>query len=103
MMPNFFDDVSKELNSTDFSKEFLTIFVRNGFGSLPKREIELILLELLMQHAPKSVGENPAVYSLARNLRLAPKRLQGLLDEIAYRDETKTDEWCREQLKDALK
>ena len=40
-MPNFLEDVSKQLNKTDFNKEFLGIFVRNGFGALPKREIEL--------------------------------------------------------------
>ena len=79
-MPNFLEDVSKQLNKTDFNKEFLGIFVRNGFGALPKREIELTLLELLMKYASKSVGSNSAVYNLARKLRLSPRRLQGLLD-----------------------
>lgn len=79
-MPNFLEDVSKQLNKTDFNKEFLGIFVRNGFGALPKREIELTLLELLMKYASKSVGSNSAVYNLARKLRLSPRRLLGLLD-----------------------
>ena len=74
-MPNFLEDVSKQLNKTDFNKEFLGIFVRNGFGALPKREIELTLLELLMKYASKSVGSNSAVYNLARKLRLSPRRL----------------------------
>ena len=38
-MPNFLEDVSKQLNKTDFNKEFLGIFVRNGFGALPKLHI----------------------------------------------------------------
>ncbi|EBA04044.1 hypothetical protein RB2150_06073 [Rhodobacterales bacterium HTCC2150] len=101
-MPDFLEETSKELNATNFNQDLLSIFIRNGFGALPKREIELTLLELLMKHAPNTVGSSPAIYSLARNLRLSPKRLQGLLDEIAYRDEAKTDDWCIAQLKSAL-
>jgi len=36
-------------NSEQFVNKFLTKFLENGFGSLPKREIEIFIMNLLLE------------------------------------------------------
>lgn len=36
-------------DANTFSKRFLTKFLENGFGALPKRELEVYLLYLLLE------------------------------------------------------
>ena len=101
-MSEFIKSLAEELNETMFLEQFLDVFVRNGFGALPKREIELVLLQLIKTNA-ESWNEGPLpIYQLARNLKLSPKRLQNLFDELDYRDESKSEEWCDNQLKSIL-
>jgi len=94
--------IIEDLNKADFIKDFLAIFVRNGYGSLPKREIELLILQLMHKHSANFCTGKEEIYNLARQLKISPKRLQNLFDELSYRDSEKTEDWCKEQLKEIL-
>lgn len=102
-MQNYSRELAEELKDTAFLERFLEVYFRNGFGSLPKREIDLMLLELAIAHAPSWRETLPPTYELARNLRISPRRLRSMLDQVAYRDESKGDDWCRERLIEALR
>lgn len=91
------------LDANAFLQDFFTVFVRNGYGALPKREIELLVLELLLKHSSTWSSEEPPTYELARLLRISPRRLRSLLDDLAYRDAARDENWCRKQLRDILK
>ena len=98
-MPSHEHDLITGLDKNSFVGEFIDVFTRNGYGALPKREIELLVLHLLQRHNK----ELPTDYILARALKISPKRLQNMLDELSYRDEEKTDEWCKEKIKEILR
>jgi len=101
-MPGIWDTLAEDLKDTDFLSSFLELYIRNGYGSLPKRETELALLDLMIKFRPEWREAPPRAFELARLLRISQSRARSLLDEIAYRDESKTDDWCREQLRAAL-
>jgi hypothetical protein len=96
-------EFANNLKDSSFLEDFLEAYIRNGYGSLPKREIDLLILRLLLEQHSKWKSTLPTAFQLARNLRISTRRVQSLLDEIAFRDEAKTDEWCRAQLSDTLK
>lgn len=96
-------DITSLIHTEAFCREFFTVFVRNGYGSLPKREIDLLVLRLMIAHWRDGADSFRQTYDLARRLKLSPRRLRSMLDELAYRDDAKNDEWCRQQLKTALK
>lgn len=95
--------ILNDLKKSDFTKDFLAVFIRNGFGSLPKKEIELLILQLMHQHSDQFRARKEEIYALARQLKISPKRLQNLFDELSYRDADKTEDWCKDQLKEILK
>jgi hypothetical protein len=101
-MPGIWDTLAEDLKETDFLRKFLELYIRNGYGSLPKRETELALLDLMIKFRQEWRDAPPNAFQLARGLRISQSRARSLLDEIAYRDETKTDDWCREELRAAL-
>lgn len=95
--------VTNDIDAAAFCAAFFDVFVRNGYGSLPKREIELLVLDLLLKHSKTWSVSHPPVYELARTLKVSPRRLQTMLDDLAYRDEAKSEDWCRNALKQILK
>ena len=96
-------DLAKTLKNTKFVESFLDSYIRNGYGSLPKREIDLLILNLLIENIPTWKSNRPSNYELSRQLRISPRRIQSTLDELSYRDAKKDDAWCKKQLKEILK
>lgn len=95
-------DLNKELKGTHFQEELLTNLVERGFGSLPARETALTILELILKHRPGWDENPPEDYELARLLRTSPRRIRGLIDDLAYRDPEKGDDWCKDKLTSLL-
>ena len=102
-MPQPWEKLAKELKNSNFIESFLDAYIRNGYGALPKREIDLLIVKLLLENVPTWTKDQPTSYVLSRALRLSPRRVQTMLDEIAYRDEKKDDSWCKEQLIEIIK
>ena len=94
-------DLAAELKETDFIEELLNGYISQGFGQMPARQMQLLILELLTKKI-SGWEKNPPVWDMSRKLRISPKRLRGLLDDIAYMDTEKTDDWCAAELKDIL-
>ena len=94
-------DLAAKLKETDFIEELLNGYISQGFGQMPARQMQLLILELLTKKI-SDWEKNPPVWDMSRKLRISPKRLRGLLDDIAYMDTEKTDDWCAAELKDIL-
>ena len=92
-------DLAAKLKETDFIEELLNGYISQGFGQMPARQMQLLILELLTKKI-SDWEKNPPVWDMSRKLRISPKRLRGLLDDIAYMDTEKTDDWCAAKLKD---
>ncbi len=87
-----------DIDAQEFTQGFLDVYLRDGFASLPKRQIDLLVLELLLSHKATWKAGETSDYSIGRLLSMSPRRVRSMLDEIAFRDDAKDDEWCREQL-----
>jgi hypothetical protein len=66
-----------------FASEFLRRFVDAGFGTMPKREVELLVFFLLT--SPGQPLADVSTYDLANKLRITEKRILSLREEAAVR------------------
>ena len=96
------DNLANNLRDTNFTRDLLDRFIERGLGSLPGRETTIALVDLLLQHHPDWRDTPPAEYEIARLLRTSPRKIRNILDELSYRDHTKTDDWCRDRLREIL-
>lgn len=77
------------LNIEQFTKNFLETYLENGFASMPKREIDLLILHLLMQHRTKWSGKNiPTAFEISQILRSKRSKIRSMLDEISFRNQS---------------
>lgn len=90
------------INQTEFASSLLQALVDRGLGTLPGREVAILVVEQLLRHHPQWEGEAPPHYELARLLRISPRRLRGILDDISYRDTKRTETTLREELREIL-
>ncbi len=84
-----------------FADEFLVEYMKEGFTSLPKKEIDLLVLSLLL-NLKRSWGEpRPAAFELAKQLGVKRGRILSMLDDLSYRqaDEDKAEEKLIQALK----
>lgn len=86
--------------AADFAREFLSRYTAVGFGALSKREVDLMLLQLLQDHMPGFNAKND--FDAAIALRTTKRKVRGLRDEISYR-EAETDERLKARLREELK
>ena len=84
-----------------FAKNFLDKYCALGFGSLPKKEIDLLILGLLIEH--KAINDINDVQGLSRQLRLPLAKTKLLLYELNLRDERNDHEWVNKELIKRLK
>jgi hypothetical protein len=96
-------EMASDLKETDFLKDLLETLVERGLGTLPARETALTFIELLLKHHPDWKDHPPEDYELARLLRTSPRKVRTIRDDLAYRDSSKDDNWCREKLGSILK
>ncbi len=77
--------VSEELGSEgleSFARAFLDRYQQAGFGRLPKREIDVLVLHLLERYAPRYADESDT--ALARQLGTTPSRVKGWRTDARY-------------------
>lgn len=91
-------ELADQLKDTAFLEELLKEFVTRGLGSLPGRETTIAVVGLLLKHHPEWKTHPPMDYEIARLLRTSPKKIRNIRDELAYRDPSRSEEWCRQQL-----
>jgi hypothetical protein len=76
-----------EIDSDAFCREFLDAYLNDGFTSMPKREIDLLVLRLLLRHTNGwSEDEPPSAFLLAQSLRAKRSRIRSMLDELSFRN-----------------
>jgi hypothetical protein len=80
---------------TEFAVEFVQRYCGNGFGSLSKRDIDLLVLELLEKHEGFSGLSNHAV---AQKLGVSEMRLRTLRYELAQRIYSDNERYFPERL-----
>lgn len=91
--------ISDRLDQDQFSKAFLKEYLNAGFGTMPKREIDLLVLRLIIEHTKGwSLRDPPNAFVLSQELRVKKSRIQSMLDELSYRqplDESSVHEQLR--------
>ena len=75
------DDVDLE----KFAGEFLEEYLKEGFTSLPKKEIDLLVLTLLLKLKRSWKEKRPAAFELAKQLGVKRGRILSMLDDLSYR------------------
>ncbi|WP_374765253.1 hypothetical protein [Yunchengibacter salinarum] len=77
----------RNLDHNAFAQEFLEAYLADGFTSLPKREIDLLVLRLLLAHVSDWSGDAPPpAFALAQALRAKRGRIRSMLDELSFRN-----------------
>jgi len=77
-----------------FSETFLEKFLQNGFGTLPKREIEILIFHLLYKNS--SFFHDKSNYEMANLLKISESRIKSLKAEANLK-------YQRVEFKDALR
>jgi hypothetical protein len=70
-------------NPKKFAEQFLEYFMANGFATLPKREVEILVMHLLLQDG--IFGDNPEYidhHMLSLQLKLPESRIRSLMYEV---------------------
>lgn len=71
-------------DAVSFTREFLEKYTAVGFGALSKREVDLLLIQLLQKHLPGF--QNMTDFDAALRLRTTKRKIRGLRDEVSFRD-----------------
>jgi len=69
-----------------FATKFLEAYLALGFGNMPKREIDLLILRLLVECDEDLSWDNPpTAFMLAQQLGVKHGKLRSMMDELSYR------------------
>lgn len=68
----------------NFESDFLSNYLRNGFGVLPKREIDILVLHLMMKYG---LIEGKNNYEKCKYLKITPTKLKNLIIEVGLKYE----------------
>lgn len=83
------DQLIYKLNTVEPEKvkqafvEFIQLYITPAFGSLPKREVDIALFQILQKL--KIFDKNPEIYALLSSLRVTRSKARGLLYEANLR------------------
>lgn len=87
------------LDKTKFAEEFLKAYLQDGFTAMTKREIDLLILRLLVDHKDGWSWENPPnAFEMAKALKAKRTRLRSMMDELSFRNQT-DDEGAKAKLR----
>ena len=76
-----------KIDHEKFAEAFLEAYLKDGFANMPKREIDLLVLRLLVEFAEGwSWEEPPSAFELAQELRAKRGRFRSMLDELSFRN-----------------
>lgn len=74
------------LDKEKFTEEFLKAYLQDGFTAMTKREIDLLILRLLVDHKDGWSWENPPnAFEMAQALKAKRTRLRSMMDELSFR------------------
>jgi hypothetical protein len=74
------------LDKEKFTEAFLKAYLQDGFTAMTKREIDLLVLRLLVDHREGWSWEDPPnAFDMAQALRAKRTRLRSMLDELSFR------------------
>jgi hypothetical protein len=80
-------EIPSNFEHEKFSASFLEEYLKNGFGTMSKRELDLHVLKLLLEHNPEWDSQSPPKsFVLAEKLRAKSSKIRGLLDELSFRN-----------------
>jgi hypothetical protein len=78
--------LTEEIDLEAFAKAFLETYLENGYTTMPKREIDLLVLRLLIEHRESwSWEEPPSAFALSQELRATRSKMRSMMDEISFR------------------
>ncbi len=79
--------VLEGLNQAEFCKAFLEAYLADGFTTMTKREIDLLVLRLLVELREGCSWEMPpSAFDLAQLLRAKKSRVRSMMDELSFRN-----------------
>jgi hypothetical protein len=79
---NTFGDLDKE----NFTDQFLKAYLENGFTTMTKREIDLLVLRLIVDcRSSWNWDTPPTAFEMSRDLRAKRSRIRSLMDELSFR------------------
>ena len=85
-----------QLDKESFANDFLTAYLSGGFTTMTKREIDLLVLRLLIEHSDGWSFENPpTAFEIAQKLRAKRGKVRSMMDELSYRQLTDETEALR--------
>jgi hypothetical protein len=74
------------LDKAAFTDAFLTAYLQDGFAAMSKREIDLLVLRLVVDHKECWSWESPPnAFEMAKALRAKRTRLRSMMDELSFR------------------
>ncbi len=68
-----------------FSEFFLDEYLKNGLGSLSKRDIDLLILKLVLDFQLKKSEQELDVFALSHKLKISITKLRNLIKEVQIR------------------
>ncbi len=68
----------------NFAEDFLSLYLERGFGTMPKREIDILIFHLLKKH--KYIKSN-VVFEIANKLMITDTKVNSLLIETSLKYE----------------
>lgn len=75
-----------QTDNDGFTRDFLTAYLAPGFGNMPKREIDLLVLDLLVKHDKSLSWEDPpSAFRLAQLLGVKRGKIRALMDDLSFR------------------
>tara|TARA_Y100001001_G_scaffold164846_1_gene199539 strand:- start:4903 stop:5661 length:759 start_codon:yes stop_codon:yes gene_type:complete len=94
-----FDPANAE-DAVSFAREFLEKYTAVGFGALSKREVDLLLIQLLHKHLQGF--QDKSDFDAALILRTTKRKVRGLRDEVSFR-EARSEDYLNVNLRNELK
>lgn len=76
-----FEDINKE----EFFDRFLEEYFRRGIGSLSKKDIDILILKLILDQIGEAHDQELDVYQLSRKLKISITKLRALIKEVQIR------------------
>ncbi len=76
-----FEDINKE----EFFDRFLEEYFRRGIGSLSKKDIDILILKLVLDQIGEAHDQELDVYQLSRKLKISITKLRALIKEVQIR------------------
>ena len=95
------------LDHDAFARAFLEAYLENGFTTMTKREIDLLVLRLLVTHSDGFSWEDPpSAFELSQQLRAKRSRIRSMMDELSFRlmaDDTQARKRLKKIIEDRIR